>query len=185
MLQFWQLRVGVTIASLFLESRLHSTLPFDAAPCCNGGNCARVQKNTAEAGVGVGGVWTLQPWWRRASSPSTWRWGCGWSDRCCCSSAPGEVAGGVPRGRGRGTTAREARMPAARTDGGGSGGGANNGGGNGAALLVVPLLARATTSWRWGRQRCLGIVGCPTLIGMMLSRRRGGLPLLEFPRSLA
>jgi hypothetical protein len=62
-------------------------------------------------------------------------------------------------------------MAAAQTDGGGSGGGANNGGGNGAALSAVPLLARATTSWQRGGRWCLGIVGCPTLIGVMLSQR--------------
>ena len=48
-----------------------------------------------------------------------------------------------------------ARMEAAQTDGGGSGGGASDGGGNGLALLAVPLLARATMSWRRGGQQCL------------------------------
>ena len=38
--------------------------------------------------------------------------------------------------------------------------------------------ARATTSWWWGRQRCLGIVRRPTLTGAMLSQRRGGLKCL-------
>jgi hypothetical protein len=71
--------------------------------------------------------------------------------------------------------AREATMAAAQTDGGGSGGGANDNGGNGAALSVVPLLACATTSWRQGGRRCLGIVGFPMLIGMMLNQRWGGL----------
>ena len=49
-----------------------------------------------------------------------------------------------------------ARMEAVRTDGRGSGGGASDGGGNGSALSAIPLLARATTSWRWGGQQCLG-----------------------------
>ena len=77
-------------------------------------------KNTAEAGVGVGvgGVPTLRPRRRRS----------GWSDRCCCGSAPGGAAGGVLRGQGREKTAREATMSAARTDGGGRGGDATTAG---------------------------------------------------------
>ena len=47
-------------------------------------------------------------------------------------------------------------MEAAQTDSGGSGGGAGDGKGNGLALSAVPLLARATTSWRRGGQQCLG-----------------------------
>ena len=81
----------------------------------------------------------------------------------------GGAAGGVPWGWARGTMVREATMAAARTESGGSGGGANDGGGNGAALLAVPLLARVARSWRRGGRRCLGIVGHPTLIGVMLS----------------
>jgi hypothetical protein len=147
-LQFWRLRVAVTIASLFLERALHSTLPFDAAPRRDGGNRAGVPKNTAEAGVG--GVWTLRPWWHRMSLPSTW---CDWSGRCCHGLAPGGGRpGAIPRGRGRGTMAREATMVAARTDGGGSGGGANYSRGNGLALSPVPLLASTTTSWPRGGQ---------------------------------
>ena len=48
-----------------------------------------------------------------------------------------------------------ARIETTRTDSGGSGGGASDGGGNGLALLAVPLLARATMSWRRGGQQCL------------------------------
>jgi hypothetical protein len=92
--------------------------------------------------------------------------------------APGGAAGEVPQDWGRATTAREATIAAARTDGGGSGGGANNGKGNGVVLSAVPSLARATTSWRRGGRRCLGIVGRPTLTGAMPSRRRGGLQCL-------
>ena len=92
--------------------------------------------------------------------------------------APRGRPGRVPWGRGRGTTAREARMAVAWTDGGGSGGAANNSGGNGAALSAVPSLTCATRSWRRGRCWCLGIVGHPILIDVMLSQRWGGLQCL-------
>ena len=42
MLQFWWLRVAVTITLLFLERALHSMLPFNAAPCHDGGAAGRV-----------------------------------------------------------------------------------------------------------------------------------------------
>ncbi len=42
MLQFRRLSVAVMIVSSFLERAFHSTLPFDAAPRCNGGDHARV-----------------------------------------------------------------------------------------------------------------------------------------------
>ncbi len=86
--------------------------------------------------------------------------------------------GGTPQSRGQGTMAREATMAVAQTDGRGSDGDAKDSGGNGAALSAISLFARATTSWRRGGRRCLGIVGHPTLIGVMLSQRWGGLQYL-------
>ena len=159
--------------------RLHA--PFDAAPFRDGGNRARLQRILLRQGWGGCRLRGLGGAVRLCLPPGN-RGAAGWVGAVAVRRW-GRVAGGVPWGRGRGTTVREATMMAAQTDSGGSGGGANNHGGNGAALSAAPLLARAMTIWRRGGQRCLGIVGRPTLIGViMLSWRQGGLQCLAIVR---
>ena len=73
-LQFWWLLVAVMIASLFFERALHSTLPFNAAPCCDGSNCSRIQR-------------------------ILWRQGCGWGE-CGLCGLGGAVRLRLPPGNG-------------------------------------------------------------------------------------
>ena len=135
--------------------------PFDTAPRCGGGNCARVRGILRRQGRGEHGLCGLGSAVRLRLPPGNG--GAAGRVGVAAFLAPGGAAGEVPWGRGRGTMAREATMAAVWTDGWGSGSTANDGGGNDTALSAVPSLARATMSWRRGGRQGLGIVGHPTL----------------------
>ena len=142
-LQFQRLRIAVTIVSSFLKRALHSTLPPVVMAAI-----VHAFKEYYGGGDGESADFAA------SAAPYVFAFHMAMGVRLA-GSAPlrfgtGGAAGKVPWGRGREMTAREATMAVAQTEGGGSGGGANDGRGNGAALSAIPLLTRATMSWRRG-----------------------------------
>ena len=149
-LQFWRLRVAVTIVLLFLKCALHSTLPpaataaiahafkeycggpFNAAPRCNGGNCAYVQGILRRRGQGERRRCSLGGAVRLRLPPGNGGVA-GWVGAVAVRRRAG--GGGGPSGLGPGTDGK----------------GSDNGGG----------MDRWRGQWRWCKQRqgqCHGIV---------------------------
>ena len=176
-LQFWRLHVTLTIVLLFVERALHSTLSHVAMAAI-----AHVFKEYC----GSGGEESTD--FVTMAAPYVFDFHLAMGVQLVGLAPSRFGAWGGWRGGSLGVGARMAMMVLVWTGGEGSGGGANNGQGNGAALSAAPLPTLAATSWRRGGQRCLGIVGRPTLTGAMSSRWRGvysALPLLTVPCSLA